>query len=1040
MKNESLFLIMKLLFVLLIASTHVYAQQGIQITGSVSDNFGEMLTGVNVVVKGTTQGVSTDGNGEFKLTVPGETSVLQFSYIGYKMQEITVGNRRVIAVTMHEDVELLEEVTVVAFAKQKKESVIASVSTVKPSELKVPSSNLTTALSGRIAGVIAYQRSGEPGRDNAQFFIRGVTTFGYKKDPLILIDNNEMSSQDLARIQPDDIESFSIMKDATATALYGSRGANGVILVTTKEGREGKAIINVRFENSTSMPTKKIELADPVTYMLLHNEAVKTRDPLGRTPYTQNKIDNTIAGGNPYVYPANDWYKLLFRDYTMNQRVNFNLSGGGPIARYYIAGTFNNDNGVFKVDKMNNFNNNTNLKRYMLRTNVNINVTKTTEVNFRLSGTFDNLNGPILSGDDMYKVVMRTNPVFFPPYYKPDKDNEYTKHILYGNYDQAQFFNPYAEMTRGYKDYVSTQMSAQFELKQKLDFLIPNLNFRGMFNTNRNSSYDVLRYYNPYYYAVSRYDRINDEYSLYSLNEESGTEYLNYMEGPKGLDATTYLEGALSWSEVYGEKHDFSALFVGTMREKLVANAGSLQTSLPFRNLGLAGRLTYAYDSRYFSEFNFGYNGSERFYIKERFGFFPSIGLGWIVSNESFWNDDLRQKISKLKFKGTYGLVGNDAIGDESDRFFYLSEVNMNSSARASYFGTYGNFDGRNYLSGVSISRYANNLITWETAHKLNLGIELGLFGKIEIQADVFSEQRKNILMTRASIPGTMGLQAPVRANVGQAEAKGTDISIDVSHNFSNDFWITGKANFTYAKSKFTKYEEPNYIETPWMSHVGYSLKQEWGLVAERLFVDEHEVSNSPAQFGRVMAGDIKYKDINGDDKITTLDAVPIGYPTDPEIVYGFGVSTGWKQIDLSCFFQGLARESFWIDAGATSPFLNQENALLKAYADDHWSEDNRNLHALWPRLSDKWEENNMWRNTWFMRDGAFLRLKSLEFGYSLPENVLKKIYFSNFRIYFNGVNLLTFSKFKLWDPEMGGNGLGYPIQKVFNVGIQLGF
>jgi len=1020
---------------------NVLGQQGIQVTGAVSDNFGESLPGVNVAIKGTTQGTSTDEKGEFTLTVPDEKTVLQFTFIGYKTQELTVGNRRIIPVAMTEDVASLEEVTIVAFGKQKKESVIAAVSTIRPADLKVPSSNLTTSLAGRIAGLISYQRSGEPGRDNAAFFIRGVTTFGYKKDPLILIDNNEMSAEDLARIQPDDIESFSIMKDATATALYGSRGANGVILVTTKEGHEGQALINIRFENSTSMPTRMVKLADPITYMLLHNEAVKTRDPLGVTLYSQNKIDRTMAGGNPYVYPANDWYDLLFRDYTMNQRVNFNLSGGGPIARYYIAGTFNNDNGVFKVDKMNNFNNNINLKRYMLRTNFNINVTKTTEVAFRLSGTFDNLSGPPLSGDDMYKLVMRTNPVLFPPYYKPDENNEFTKHILYGNYDKAQFNNPYAQMTRGYRDYVSTQMSAQFELNQKLDFVLPGLFFKGMFNTSRNSEYNLFRQYNPFYYAVSRYDLAKDEYMLYGLNETSGTEYLSYGEGEKKLDATTYAEGSLNWQNSFDDKHDVSALLVGTMRERTVGNAGSLQASLPFRNLGLAGRFTYAYNSRYFGEFNFGYNGSERFAIKERFGFFPSAGLGWYVSNEAFWGDKLNRIVNKLKFKGTYGLVGNDAIGDETDRFFYLSEVEMNSSSRGAYFGTYGNFDGSNYLSGVSIYRYANDLITWETARKLNVGMELGLFNKIEIQWDVFSEQRYNILMTRASIPGTMGLQAPIRANVGRAEASGTDISIDFNHFFNKDFWMTGKANFTYAHSKYTKYEEPDYSDNPWRSHVGYSLKQEWGFVAERLFVDEYEVDNSPPQFGTIMGGDIKYKDINGDGRITEMDMVPIGYPSDPEIVYGFGLSAGYKYLDVSCFFQGLARESFWIDAGNTSPFISQQNALLKAYADDHWSEENRNIYALWPRLSDYRVENNVgWRNTWFMRDGSFLRLKQVEIGYTLPEHILKKIYFANFRIYFNGVNLLTFSKFKMWDPEMGGDGLGYPIQKVFNVGLQFGF
>jgi TonB-linked SusC/RagA family outer membrane protein len=453
----------------------------------------------------------------------------------------------------------------------------------------------------------------------------------------------------------------------------------------------------------------------------------------------------------------------------------------------------------------------------------------------------------------------------------------------------------------------------------------------------------------------------------------------------------------------------------------------------------LAGRATYAYGSRYFAELNFGYNGSERFSKKERFGFFPSVGMGWFISNEAFWSEGLKKNINKLKLKATYGLVGNDAIGDANDRFFYLSNVNMDNSTLNSSFGTYGNSGGRT-LNGISISRYANDDITWETAAKLNLGIEMGLWNALDIQADLFSENRYNILMDRSSIPTTMGLQSTVRANVGKAHSKGIDVSLNYNHSFSKDLWLTGLANFTYATSKFTVYEEPDYSSTPWRSHIGYSLNQTWGYVAERLFVDEQEIRNSPVQFGDYRAGDIKYKDINGDGKISELDMVPLGYPTSPEIVYGFGLSGGWKGFDLSCFFQGLARESFWIDATNTSPFIGGQNALLKAYADDHWSEDNRNLYALWPRLSQTLISNNLQTSSWFMRDGSFIRLKSVEFGYTLPAKIISRAKMTSLRFYFDGINLLTFSKFDLWDAEMGGNGLGYPIQKVYNFGILLTF
>jgi TonB-linked SusC/RagA family outer membrane protein len=873
--------------------------------------------------------------------------------------------------------------------------------------------------------------------DDAAFFIRGVTTFGYKKDPLILLDNNEISSSELGRIQPDDIATFSIMKDATATALYGSRGANGVILVTTKEGSEGKAKLSFRFEESMSTPIRKVELADPITYMRLHNEAVRTRDPQGLVPYHQSKIDKTIQGGNPYVYPANDWYDILFKDFTTSQRANFNLSGGGRIANYYIAGTFNNDNGNLKVDKLNNFNNNVNVQRFILRANVGVNVTPTTVVKVRLQGKFDDYNGPLDGGEATYKKVMQTNPVLFPPYFLPDENNLLTQHTLFGNYDRLQYQNPYADMVKGYKESTDSQMFAQFELEQKLDFLIKGLSFRGMFNTSRYSYFDVQRYYTPFYYTTLRYTESTDTYILKPLNETSGTEYLDYREGTKQVNSAMYGEGSLSWNNKFADKHEVSMMTVFTIRDYVAANAGDLQKSLPTRNLNLAGRATYAYDSRYFLEFNFGYNGSERFAEKERFGFFPSGGLGWIVSNESFFSDGLKKVIAKLKFKGTYGISGNDAIGSDADRFFYLSNVNMNNASKGM---TFGNSAYKRTLTGVSISRYANENITWEISKKLNLGVELNLFNKLEVQFDYFTENRTNILMERSYIPATMGLQSAIKANVGEAASHGVDMSLNYTHNITKDFWVQGIANFTYATSEYVVYDEPDYSATPWRSLVGTSLNQRFGYVAERLFVDEEEIRNSPVQFDNYMAGDIKYKDINEDGIITGLDQVPIGYPDSPEIVYGFGISTGYKNLDFSCFFQGLARESFWIDVSATAPFIGQQRALLKVYADDHWSEENRNLEALFPRLSETHISNNEVRSTWFMQNGAFLRLKSLELGYTLPKKITQKIYIEGLRLYLSGTNLLTFSKFKLWDPEMAGNGLGYPIQRVYNMGVQLSF
>lgn len=1019
-------------------------QQKKTVQGIIYDEMNAPVAGATITVKNSTRGCITDVDGRYSIVVNVGDELL-VNFLGYQTAVIKItADKSEYNVELKQKIDELEEVTVVAFAKQKKESVISSVTTVKPSELKAPTSNLTTALAGRMSGLIAYQTSGEPGKDNAQFFIRGVTTFGYKTDPLILIDNVELTSEDLARLNVDDIASFSIMKDATATALYGARGANGVILVTTKEGKEGKATVSFRIENSLSTPVEMVELADPITYMNLHNEAVRTRNPLGVLPYSESKIANTMKGTNPYVYPAVNWYDELFNDYTMNQRVNMSVSGGGTVARYYIAAAFNNDNGVLKVNGKNNFNNNIRLKKYSVRSNININLTKTTEAVVRFQGNFDSYSGPLDGGDGLFSKVMKASPVLFPKYYPAP--NAYSSHIYFGNYTGGNYINPYADMVKGYKNYDRTLVLAQFELKQNLDFITKGLNLRGLMSTTRYVYSEISRAYGPYYYMVSGYNQAEDTYQLTALNPNEGYENLEAGTPYKDIQNTTYIELAANYNRDFGA-HGVSGMLVYTMRNQQNTNYDNLQLSLPHRNLGLSGRFTYSYDKRYFAEFNFGYNGSERFSKNERFGFFPSIGVGYLISNEKFWKP-LENVISKLKFKVTYGLVGNDAIGSDNDRFYYLSNVNMNNGDRAQDFGT--NFG--NHLNGIQITRYGNDLITWETAKKLNVGVELNLFDKLEIQADIFHEKRSNILMDRSYIPSTMGLAAAIKANVGEASGKGIDISMDYSHSINKDLWLQGRANFTYATSRYEKVEEPDYelAGTPWRTLKGQNLSQRFGYIAERLFIDEEDVKNSPTQEfgGVVMAGDIKYKDINNDGKITDEDQVPIGYPMTPKITYGFGLSAGYKNFDFSIFFQGNALNSFWLDPVAISPFIDTDsdnstiarNALLNVIAENHWSEENRNIYAFWPRLGDEISANNTQCSTWWMQNGSFMRLKSLEIGYSLPQNMVHKWGLNMIRIYLNGSNLLTFSKFKLWDPEMGSNGLGYPIQRVFNIGLNVNF
>ena len=585
------------------------------IKGRVIDAEGMPLVGAVIQVQGKAGGVIASSNGVFEIEAAPE-DVLVASFLGMENASVTVGAQLEITIVMQQKSSTLENVTIVAFSRQKKESVVGSITTVKPSELKVASSNLTTAFAGRVPGMMSYRSSGEPGRDNAEFFIRGVTTFGYRKSPLMLVDGMEISADDLARLQTDDIESFSIMKDAIATSLYGARGANGVILITTKEGREGPARVSVRIENTWSMPTRMIDL--------------------GILPYSEAKIAATMnPNRNPYVYPAVDWIEEMFKPAAMNQRVNFNISGGGKVARYYLAATFNQDNGLMRNEGMNNFNTNIDLKKYNVRTNFNVNVTKTTEVAFKFQGNFDDYRGPIEAGNILFDYAVHASPVDYPKIFAPDEGHRSMSHPLYGNTDGANHINPYALMSRGYKDYSRTLVLAQVDINQDLKFITEGLRVRGLLSTTRYSYFDSARSYKPFYYKIGYYNPELDVYNLTALNAESGSEYLDYSGG-KDINSKTYLEAAVEYARTFG-RHEVTGLLVYQNTQQVIGNPSSVLESLPFRNQGLSGRFTYTFDKRYGVELNFGYNGSERFARHERYGFFPAAGVTWNISSEPFW-------------------------------------------------------------------------------------------------------------------------------------------------------------------------------------------------------------------------------------------------------------------------------------------------------------------------------------------------------------------------------------------------------------------
>lgn len=1005
------------------------------ISGVVVDGNNDPLPGVTVMVPSRQGGVITDVDGAYTIeAATGEE--LRFQFLGMKTVTIEVGSGTIYNVQLLEDVEMLDEVTVTAFATQKKESVVSSIETISPSELKVPSSNLTTALAGRLAGVISYQRSGEPGADNAQFFVRGVTTFGYASSPLILLDGFEVDANALARVDPDNIASFSVLKDATSAALYGSKGANGVIMVTTKKGQAGAPKISFRVEGRLSTPTKVQKTVDGITYMNLYNQAQFNDNPLLEPYYNAQKIQNTMEGLNEYAYPNINWYDEMFNSNAFNQYYNFNVSGGGSVVRYYLAVSYNKEEGILKNNRLNNFKNNIDIDRFNILANITMDLTPTTVFDINMNSIFENYTGPLDNTDDVFKSVMNSNPVEFPKFYLPDEDHAYVKHTLFGSDATGSMMNPFAQMVRGYKDGSTGRITSQFSLDQNLDALTEGLMARGKVSIKSDSYHESKRSYTPYLYNIKNYDAFNDTYVLQEVRR--GTDALGDPEQWRDGVFRLYLEGGLTYARRFAGVHDVSGLLIYTQEEikNTSGNHGSIQRTLPQRLQGMRARLNYGFDDRYLAEMSLTYTGSEKFANDHRWGIFPAMGVGYILSNESYW-EPLQDVMPMFKLKYSLGMVGNDQIAGPEDRFFFLSDIDPES---------WGYRWGRNFNSsygGFNINRYANPQITWEIAVKQNVGFEMDLFKNrsLKVILEYFTENREQIYQARANLPETMGLTSNVYGNVGEVKSAGWDGSIDLNHSFNKDFWISGRFNFTYAHNEIIENEEPEY-RWSYLSNIGWPINTWKGYIAERLFIDEADVANSPKQElgGIVRAGDIKYKDINGDGRVNSDDQVHIGYPIVPEITYGFGLSGGYKNFDLSFFMQGQDRVSFFINPNNIAPFVEQRNAM-QYIADDHWNPNNPVAKAFWPRLSASYNDNNNVSNsTWWIRNGRFLRMKNAELGYTLPKNFFPSTGIESLRLYLAGQNLFNLSDFKLWDPEMGGEGFNYPLQKVYSVGLTVSF
>ena len=999
----------------------------IKVTGKVLDENDEGVPGANVVVKGDkTKGTMTDIEGNFTLTVPANT-VLVASFIGYTPTEFPLNGKTNVILKIAPDAKQLDEVVVVGFGAQKKASVVGAVQTVKASELRSPSSTLSNSFAGRIAGVVAVQRGGEPGADGANFWIRGISTFASNTSPLVFIDNVEVSIGDLNALSPEVIEGFSILKDATATALYGARGANGVMLITTRNGKDmEKARINIRVQNSFTQPTKTVKVADGIDYMIARNDAVLNRTPNAQPYYSEEVIEGTRKQLNPYIYPNVDWENYLFKDFTTTQSANVNVTGGGKRVTYFLSGTLNNDNGMLKKDSKNNFDNNINQLRLSLQANVGVNLTSTTKANVRLNAQVLDYSGSAAGTDAIYQGIFEAPPVMFAPVLPAQNGEDY---ILFGNRNggpvSGRYRNPYAEMVRGYSEKNESTMIASLDLEQDLKFIVPGLKAKGLISFKNWATTNVVRSFDPYFYGIKDYEQgANGEYTYTYEAITKGSKALSTSTS-NGGDRLLNYQLSLDYAQTFADKHNVGAMLVYLQRDYNQNAPADFYATLPVRNQGIAGRVTYGYDDRYMIEANFGYNGSENFGEGKRFGFFPSVAIGYNISNENFFTP-LRKVISNLKIRGSYGKVGNSST---DSRFPYLTYVNLSG---ASYiFGD----NWQNKGTGAIITRYGAAGARWETGIKADMGVELNLFNSLNITFDWFTETRKDIFMRRNIVPAESGITGDLRpyANLGKVKNQGVDLNIEYNKAFSRDLIASLKGSFTYAKNTLLEADEPSYPEEEaYRSEIGKPLNRYTGLIAMGLFKDEADVENSPEQTfsPNLKPGDIKYKDLNGDGKIDSNDMTEIGDPTVPQIVYGFGGSVQYKSFDFSVFFQGVAKTSLMMQN--IHPFTSDQTTLLDFIAKDYWTEENPNPNAEYPRLiSNLDSHNNFMNSTYWLRSAAFLRLKNVEIGYT----------YKVARLFISGQNLLTFSPFKHWDPELGGGkGLTYPNLRVATIGLQLTF
>jgi TonB-linked SusC/RagA family outer membrane protein len=1021
------------LVILIFICVSTFAQTKVKVSGVVTDPNNEPLPGVSIYPKtNPVQGVITNIDGKYEISAqPG--SVLVFSFIGFQAKEVTIGtsNNQIINVSLEESTQQLEEVAVVGYGVQRKVSVTGAISTIKPAELQIGGvSSVSNTLAGRIAGLIGIQSSGEPGSDVSEFWIRGISTFGGGSSALVLIDGIDRGTSGLNDLAPEDIESFSVLKDATATAIYGARGANGVILINTKRGEEGKIKINADFKSGMEMLPRLPNYLHAYDYSILANEAREVR---GNLPlYTSEIFDILKYNMDPDLYPDVSWQDEILRKRTYSMQGNVNISGGGKLARYYMSGFYRTNDAIYKQTGMEKYHSNVRRNQYSFRSNIDVEVTPTTKVSLLLSAKLVDQNRPGMGETQtIWDAVANITPLTVPVKYSNG---------LFPSYGQGNQTSPTVLLNEtGYRTDRENTIESLLTVQQDLSSLLKGLKFSGSVSFDNFNSHTQKRYKMPdLYMAVGRNWQTGELLTTKTVVASPMT-YGSSSYGKR----TIYIESRMSYDKTINEKHVLGAMLLYQQKDFQRTDVYDEIQAIPKRNQGIAGRATYSYNDIYFIEGNFGYNGSENFPKGQRFGFFPSVALGYVLSNYP-WMKTHFPFVNMLKLRYSVGLVGNDQITrDGKDvRFPYLTTVNTNA---AGYY--YGDVPG--YYGGVTDEVLGSTGLVWESAVKNNWGIDLMLWNSVNITVDAFMDKRDNIFMQRNTLPGTLGVRSVIWGNVGRMKSWGSDGTASFTKKFG-DFNVEVRGNFTFTRDKIIDYDEviPRY---PYLAQKGTSYGTTRGLIALGLFKDEADVKNSPTQFGKVLPGDIKYQDINGDGKIDSYDIAPIGNARIPKMQYGFAGSVNWKGIDCNIFFRGSGKSDFFLGGTGFYPFSGEKLGNVLSIVNDQknrWTPASysgdpatENPNARFPRLTYGDNVNNNRPSTFWLADASFLRLKSVEIGYTFPKKWTDKIAVTNFRISAIGDNLHVWDNVKLWDPEQASsNGAVYPLNRSYTLVLQISF